>query len=160
MKSGPKTGGKMCAFVNKCANKPSKINTNILFVGRFLCKIDRRLRFWSAFKLVSILSCPNFDILMLFWHFEVKEFTFLCSRFNAWHLSNYLFTEVQLFGVHGTANDLAKLTIPRFSPKFAFLSKLHASEKSAPVSDLCRDSALWNVLREFLYPAQIHRSIE
>ena len=49
---------------------------------------------------------------------------------------------MQLFGVQGTANDLAKLTIPKLSPKLSFVSKLHASEKSALVSDFCRDSTL------------------
>jgi len=46
---------------------------------------------------------------------------------------------MQLFGVHGTGNDLAKLTIPEFSPKFA-LSKLQASENSALFIDFCQIS--------------------
>jgi len=80
MKSGPKTWVKMCAFVHQSANKPSKINITTLFSGRFLCEIDRRLRFWSAFKLVSIPSCPNCDILRLLWHFDVKKLTFCVQQ--------------------------------------------------------------------------------
>jgi len=68
----------------------------------------------------SIMS--KFDILIS------STSHFWCIRLNSWHLSNYLFTEVQLFGVHGTVNDLAKLTIPELSQKLSFLSKLQTSE--------------------------------
>ena len=52
------------------------------------------------------------------------------------------FIEMQLFGVHGIADDLAKLTIPEFSPKLAFVSKLQTSENSAPFIDFCPDITL------------------
>jgi hypothetical protein len=60
----------------------------------------------------SIMS--KFDILIS------STSHFWCIRLNSWHLSNYLFTEVQLFGVHGTFNDLAKLTIPELRQKLSF----------------------------------------
>jgi len=49
---------------------------------------------------------------------------------------------MQLFGVHGNGNDLAKLTIPEFSPKLS-LSKLQASENSALFIDFCQDITLY-----------------
>ena len=96
---------------------------------KFIVDYDSEVFLVSPFHHAQILTfyCC-FDILM-------SRSLHFCSRFNAWHLSNYLFTEVQLFGVHGTANDLAKLTIPKFSPKLSFLSKLQGdSEKVSPLT--------------------------